>query len=331
VQDDQLQIGQRRWDLRSKVVFAIKLTLSVGLLVYLIRLMDWARFGEILRELDKPLLGCVLLVALFRLGFAAVRWQRILRDYSVGLSWGFAYASYLVGAFYNVFLPGVTGGDVIRAGRCVRRTQCSWGSAVASVILERVGGFVATLVIALAAYLSFPELLASLVKIENPAWVELLAALGIALIVVFTVGRRRWMGWLPTRPLGGVRGFIVSAIRAFGVLQGWTFVQVLVLSVIFQGLDIVVVWLLSQAMGLGVALPVFVVIVPLVYLAIMLPISLGGLGVREGMFTFLLAQFGVGASDAVALSFLVYFLHVILGMAGGITQFTETVTVSRRA
>ena len=59
---------------------------------------------------------------------------------------------------------------------------------------------------------------------------------------------------------------------------------------------------------------------PIVYISTILPVSLGGLGVREGTLVYLLAKVGVLSSDAVALSFLIHFNRVAVGSIGGITQ-----------
>lgn len=321
--ESQQHLKQTR---KKKLIFIIKLTISLGLIIYLTWLVDWGRVGEILKEVDKTFLFGILAVALFRLIFAAFRWQLILLDNQVVLSFWFAYASYLVGSFYNIFLPGVTGGDVIRAGRCIQRTQCAWGTATVSVILERISGMLATLLIAFVTYVCFPITVSSLIVIETNSLVTVISALGLFVMLALTLGRRKWLKWLPSQHLKGIKGFMVSGLRTFGVLQAHTLVLILLLSVLFQGLDIVVTFLLSRAIGINLSLLVFFAIIPLVYVAIVLPISLGGLGVREGILTFLLAQFGVATSDAVMLSFLVYITHVIIASLGGIVQFIETFT-----
>ena len=106
-------------------------------------------------------------------------------------------------------------------------------------------------------------------------------------------------------------------------LKGWTLVLVLILSAMFQAADIVVTFLLSQALGISVSLVVFFAVIPLVYVAICMPISLGGLGIREGMLVFLLSKFGVAASDAVMLSFLVYVNRVVIASLGGLVQLVQ--------
>lgn len=309
---------------RRKILFFVKLTVSLGLVVYLGWIVDWDRAVRTASEADIVLLIMVPCLLLARLGFAAFRWRLILADSELAFSFGEAYTDYLVGAFYNVLLPGVTGGDAVRIGRCVRRTECQLGTATASVLLERIGGIFALLNVALFDYLLFPAMSSSLLSTEETSSVTMVAAVGIVLMAAVTLGRRVWLRWLPHGDAGRVWRLIRQAVRTLGVLRGRTLGAVFVLSMLFQVIDIVATFFLSQAIGLAVPLAGFFAIIPLVYLVTFLPISLGGLGVREGMFVFLLAQFGVVASDAVALSFLLYLNRVVIAGLGGLVQLAQT-------
>lgn len=306
------------------LLFFCKSGVSIGLIAYLVWLIDWQRVGTILIGSNKLFLLLVPLFLLIRLCFATWRWQLILADSQAKFPFWQAYTSYMVGAFYNVFLPGVTGGDVIRIGRCVRRTGCPLGTATASVLLERVSGVFALLSIALSTYIIVPGTLSSLLMPENKSSVTAIAAIGICMLAIITIGRRYWLKWLPLHKNTGFWGFIVSGMRAFCTLRNHTLVLILIFSIFFQAMDIVIIFLLSQMIRLSVPLSVYFAVVPLVYLAIMLPISLGGLGVREGSMTFLLAQFGVPTSDAVTLSFLVYVSRFVTAGSGGMIQLFET-------
>jgi hypothetical protein len=77
---------------------------------------------------------------------------------------------------------------------------------------------------------------------------------------------------------------------------------------------------LSRALGLELPLVVFFALTPLVYVAMVLPISLSRLGVHEGTWTLFLSQFGVTTGKAVTLSFLIYLNRVVIGLLGACSQ-----------
>jgi uncharacterized protein (TIRG00374 family) len=310
---------------KSRILFFAKLSVSVGLIVYIGWILDWERAVRTIGDADQLLLLTVPCFLLARVGVAAFRWRLVLADSDVALSCWRAYTGYLVGAFYNVVLPGVTGGDTIRIGRCARQTKCALGTATASVLVERISGLFALWSIAFSVYLFFPETTSSLLATGEISLVKVVAAVGIVLMVAMVLARRLWLRWLPNENAGGVWRFVRSVIEALGILRGRTLGATFALSTLFQAADILVTFLLSRAIGLTVPLTAFFATVPLVYLAVVLPISLGGLGIREGVLTFLLTRFDVAPSDAVALSFLVYLNHVVIGSLGGVVQLVEAV------
>lgn len=312
--------------IKKSTIFFIKLSVSLGLIVYLGWIVDWKQAVKTISDADKLLLLIVPFLLLASLGAAAFRWRLILADNKVALSFWDAYTDYLVVMFYNVLLPGVTGGDVVRTARCVRQTKCKLGTATASVLLERTIGLFTVLSIALFVYLLFPATLSSLLTTEETSVVKTAATIGIILVAVMVLGRRVWLRWLPHEDAEGILGFIRSAMQTLIILKGRTLGVVFILTLLFQSTHIVVAFLLSQAIGLAVPLTEFFAIIPLVYLVTFLPISLGGLGVREGMLVFLLAQFNVATTDAVTLSFLIYLNPVVVGSLGGILQLKEALS-----
>jgi len=91
---------------------------------------------------------------------------------------------------------------------------------------------------------------------------------------------------------------------------------ILLLSGLGQFGDIVISYIFSLYFGLEITILNLMSIMPLVYVATVVPISLGGVGVREGVMTAGLTLYGVDVSDAVMISFLLYFTKVIVGLIG---------------
>jgi uncharacterized membrane protein YbhN (UPF0104 family) len=98
------------------------------------------------------------------------------------------------------------------------------------------------------------------------------------------------------------------------------------LSVVVQAANAVMVWLLARSLGLSLSgsgsgselhLPLFFTLVPLVSLLSLAPVSINGLGVREGSLVVLLAPLGVAAEEAITLALLWFSVFVAAGLAGG--------------
>jgi uncharacterized membrane protein YbhN (UPF0104 family) len=93
--------------------------------------------------------------------------------------------------------------------------------------------------------------------------------------------------------------------RAFG----WS--VVLQVCVVLNG------WLLARALHAAIPLPFFFLIVPLALFVMMLPVSINAIGVREGVFAFFFAAFGVAGATAVAVAWLDYGLVLLQALVGG--------------
>lgn len=254
--------------------------------------------------------GGALLLMLSQ-GLAAIRWRLLIGPGAPG--WGALFHLYLVGGFFSLFLPTAVGGDAFRA-TMLARVMPRAETAVVSVLLDRAFGVGALLAYGLAGLLLSPAVAAPLLRgvrsVLAPDRLLPILAAGALLLGVFVLLARRSarLRAIPGAALDAVREAMrrgPRALAAFGV------------SLLVQGL-MVLLWVVV-ARGVGLTLPaeLFLVGVPLVTLATMLPLSLAGLGVREWAWVAFLTPFGVAAPDAVALSLTYFACPLLSGLTGG--------------
>lgn len=317
------QLGLFMSNRKNRVIFLGKLFISLGLLIYLSWLVDWKKAIVCLKNTDKFLLCIVPFVSLIGFCFASLRWKLILSDNNVIFSIKQAYRGYLMGLFYGHFLPGVLGGDVLRAGLCIQRTKCQISVAATSVLLERIAGITSLFGMAFFVYIFFPSIALPLLAIKNSLLVALIGIVGILTLIIIVISRNVWMRWLPKKNAHGFWSFVSAAMLTLATLKGQTLGLTLILSAMFQAADIIATFLLACAMNLDLPLSLFFAVIPFIYIATVFPISLGGLGVREGALVFFLAQFGVLVSDAIILSFLIYLNRMLIGSIGGSFHLIE--------
>jgi hypothetical protein len=112
----------------------------------------------------------------------------------------------------------------------------------------------------------------------------------------------------------------MSPVAHIASLPVCTLLSAVAFGIAFQASEIAVFVLAGSILRIDVPTAAFFAIVPVVYFATLAPISLGGLGVREGVLTWMLSKLGVPASDAVLLAFLVYLNRVLVAALGGVVQ-----------
>ena len=244
---------------------------------------------------------------------SAWRWQRVLAvfDTHVGLRTLLGY--YLAGQFVGNVLPSTVGGDVLRVSRSSKSTG-SPDVAFASVVIERLTGFVALPLLTLIGILVRPSLL------DVPhAWISVLIALitVVALLVILVVaasphlaGRfAKHENWM--RFIGAVHIGIDRMRREPGRAT-----SVVLAAVCYQMSVVAAVWCAVHALGVSVPDAAVIAFVPAVAMAQVLPISLSGLGIREGLLVVLLHPLGVPTGKAIGVGLLWYGMTLVVSLLG---------------
>lgn len=303
---------QKRW-----LILGLRALVSLALVYYLINMVEWPRIRAVLAA-SNPYLFCLAPpMSLTSIGCMAIRWRLLLERIGVVMSAARLLGYYLIGGCFNIFLPGVIGGDVVRMAFCARHCQKPLSSITGGVVLERVCGLVALFAVGGMATFMVPEaqwmgLGVSIVPMFR------LTAVGLLILFAIVWVMARWV----SESQGGESHWLIRRIKGlFEVLlrlDTATLAVTLVLSAIAQGIDLIIAFVLAKALGIDLPLGLFFIIIPVTYLVTLLPVSLGGIGVREGIFTYLLTRVGVLASDAVTLAFMIYLLRVFMGIIGGL-------------
>jgi uncharacterized membrane protein YbhN (UPF0104 family) len=298
-----------------------KVALSLALLLSLAHIVDWKRAADALAHAALlPLLfaPCVAFLGLF---VAALRWSRVLANGGVRLNWPHAFRGYVIGTFYGALLPGSMSGDLLRLGYCARTTGCSAGLAAAGVLVERISGVLALVLMVLGAAFFVPSMSQALFHLGMG---QMSIALGVALMAILAAvrwGPRLLLLGLPEGTLGRVGASLRAGAEGMRALGARALLELLLISAVFQTADICATLFLSKALSMNLPAAIFFAVLPLAYLVSALPISIGGAGVREGTLVLLLTRFGVGASDAATLAFLVLLNRQAVAVLAGFTEY----------
>lgn len=306
---------------RRKLFMLFRGLVSVLLLFYLFTMIEWNRFMVLFAQIEKGSLLLASTLLMLGLLFAAIRWHHLLASLRIHQKIRKLYAYYLMGSFYSIFLPGVIGGDIVRIGICAKETKSSVGVITTSVLIERLCGVIILFIMGSLVIFTLPlEFSSALGEPMVKALPAVTTLCLLSLVAAFVIGRRFRDRWVDEKKRSGLVKQLVHILDLVIRLPYSTFLVLIFYSALFQSADILASFAIAKALKISVPLSFFYGIMPIVYISTILPVSLGGLGVREGILVYLLADVGVLASDAVALSFLIYFNRVVIGSIGGIIQ-----------
>jgi uncharacterized protein (TIRG00374 family) len=241
----------------------------------------------------------------------SLKWRLMVNAADGGLAFGDAVRCYYYGLFGNTFLPSVVGGDVVRAGLALRLARRADGVVVGSVA-DRALDVVALAAVAGLGVLLLPS---ALDPRSRTVFTILLAGLVFGVAVFAAVARGLPVRRLPYRVrrlLAKVRRS-VRAVRSRPRRLG----QALAMGISLQLLLVLLQAVLGVAVGIDVPLTVWLFAWPMAKLSALLPLTQGGLGVREAALAGLLAPFGVEPVLAVAAGLAFQGVIISGGLVGG--------------
>jgi uncharacterized membrane protein YbhN (UPF0104 family) len=319
---------------RARLVFLLKLTVSVALLWFVLSRLSWLEVRAALADPRWPWLGAALAVyALSALG-GAMQWTWILRAAGLPTPAPELRRLYFIGLFFNNFLPANVGGDAYKIVDLGRREACP-GRVFCATLLDRLVSLSALTVFAVTA-----AGLCTLLGLSLPraAWALALVLAVLAVALALLVSRRlgaRLPGWLRTLRLPLLARQADVAAREFGVYRAqlpWLG-RVFLFAVGVQTLRLLVHLLVAVGLRLDPSagqVAQLAVLVPLLALSLTLPITVNGIGLRETVTSALLVHTGLAASDLVAMELTAFLVMVAFSVTGGVIWWRRRGLVSAR-
>jgi len=311
---------------RRLKMLILKVVVSMALIFYLfgIQRIDIAQVGRTLEKADILWMAAALLTLLLGRVITALRWQVLLTAQDIRVSMKTLLFSLFVANFFNLFLPSTIGGDAIRVwdiGKESRRP----GTSILIIVIERALGAFALLVIAMLSLGSiyfFAPRFRELYPTARLAW----PVIGLFLIMGFGYGvassRGAWkrlLSILTRLHLNQVSEKSERTGEIWFLLKSKTasFRWSIGLSFFLQINVILYHYFIGRSLNLSIPFLYFCLVVPLVYLVLLFPFSINGIGVRESAFLFFFQ--GLAASpEAIAFSWLQFFMTLVLGAFGGL-------------
>lgn len=303
--------------MKKNLLVALKIVISLGILYILFRGMDLSAFVEVISRI-KPISIIVAVLMIFIIQcISSLRWQ-ILITKDLDIPYFKLLSMYLIGMFFNNFLPTLVGGDLIKTYYLYK--QSGKGSvALASIFLDRYTGFSALIFNTIIA-LFFGHFLLEGTGLMGFFFI-LIVGYFCASLVIWVDFMHRWAMAIMSKihmyginekidafykVLMGYKGHLPRLFKAFG------------LSILIQAGVVIAYYILGWGIGMNVPLGYFFLFIPLGTVAAMVPISLAGLGVREGIFIFLFTKAGAPIEEALSLSLLFFFATLLVSVLGGI-------------
>jgi hypothetical protein len=298
------------------LIFLLKLLISAGLIAYFLSRMHVERFVETFAAAKFSYIALALGVYLIAQGVSAVRWATLARPLGIKTPFKDLIQYYLIGMFFNLFAPSTVGGDVTRVYYLVKDEEAQAKGrpvttvhAAMSVLMDRAIGMVVLVWLGALGLLWFPNYAVP----ETARNATFLLALGLLAGALLTPVLRRFL------PEDGHQLAVKLRLALRSYRLHWR--ALLVAALLSLVVHLVQAWMhtvMGRALGLEVPFSFCLIAYPLVGTFSAIPITLNGLGLREGGYIFLLAVIGIGTEQSIAFGLLLFLIVALDSLLGGL-------------
>lgn len=299
---------------RGKWSLFLRGAVTVILIALILHWVDSKAVLATLAGANPGWIVCIAALALADRYLMSYKWAMLLRGRGVGLSNGEAFRIYLASVFAGTFLPTGVGSDIYRVVRTAtggRRLD----TVTASVVIERVIGLLAVLVVGLTGL----QILVNRGEVLfSPVCCLTWAGLGLVVALLFLSIQDRTIS-LMTRLLSGVSHFkpvrVLLKLHAAYVefsRQGRVLLIFFAWTLLERVVQVLLVYTAARALGIHPHFVYFLALIPVSDLVLLLPISIGGIGLTEGVLMVLLSHAGLSAAESLSTALLLRALGWLL-------------------
>ena len=302
----------------------LKFGVSLLLLFLTLRLIDWRGSLELIGHANLGLMAVAVGLLLAERILSVSKWLLLLRAKGSPITfWRLLVINY-IGGFWGLVLPSSVSADIVR-GYYLSKSTANVSLAVTSMVIDRLIGALSLVFLGCVSVWMVGDTFGLVHARLIAASIAGVCALGIALLFhndfIHWVDRRIIQRMTGMKIIRQVRRWIVSCLQYRQYPQ--TLCMSFLLTIFVQMLRILVFYAVAVSFGVHVSVTYYFIFVPLMMLLIILPVSINGIGVREGSFVAFFTLVGVPSSQAFIISFVVSVLTTLMTAIGGIVYMFD--------
>jgi glycosyltransferase 2 family protein len=306
---------------KKKIFTILRIVVSIGLIAYLIKsqFKDLKTILDMVKTVNVSLLLASASFHILGIWLSALRWQILLKTQDIKISQGYLSSSFLIGSFFNNILPTSIGGDIFRSLDAANKAKISVGKSASVLVIDRFAGVISAAIYAvIALFLGFATIGTTSYVIPIVIFFVICIILGFLILNPSILKLNKIVGKI--KFLSKIKEKLVEVYHTFLSFKKFklALAEALFCSLVLQFGVICNYYLAARSLGVNLSFASFIFIVPVVATIAMLPITIGGTGLRENTLVFFMVALGVQNEKAAMTSLALLAMLLILGVIGGI-------------
>ncbi|NOX97353.1 MAG: flippase-like domain-containing protein [Nitrospirae bacterium] len=312
---------------KRRLLILSRVVLAVSLLYLLFHRVELSKIILTLKEMNLSYLSLAFLIAVLpQPFFSIIRWKLLLATNRIAVPFGRLSKYHFISIFAQSFLPTSIGGDPVKALYAFR--EGSKAKVINSILLARASGLFSLAVLVLIA-LFFAEKNKQLYTIGF----YVLILLSLMILVLLVVFKKSYYQRLKAfSPIGRLlsRTRMSNLIDNLAVYKDYRVISLALLySFLIQAAMIIKDYYIFKSLSLNVSLGLFFIYIPIIYFATLLPISINGIGIREGLLLYFFKDFINSKSDILSVAIILYFFMLVVASIGGMAFLWDSLKGKR--
>jgi glycosyltransferase 2 family protein len=311
---------------KDKLINALKILVSFGLVAYLVSRVQLEQITTVLQSANAWYLLPAAILYLGAMSSGAFKWYVLLQAQGIRIPFRRVLAFTFTGFFFNNFFPANIGGDVMRGYGLARYTERTADAAV-SVVVDRLVGLIAfiTSAVIASAVAIFLFGRSDMQRIELAGVIVLLAVAG-GFSLLLSHRFRHWLepmfNWRLLKGLAPLYARLSGALGNYRHSYNSLFLAFCV-SMLTLVLTNFTDYFIVLALGGGLPLIYIFVFNPIIAFVLLIPISVGGLGVSQSAYVFFYGLVGIAEPFALTLSLIKQAIIYLTSIPGGLLWWGE--------
>lgn len=310
----------------TSTLFRLSISIVLLFLLFVFNRIDPIRLLENIKKADKFILGLAFLAFLLNYVLCFFRWEILLKAVDINLPFKRLIWAFCGGIFFSLFLPSSIGGDLSRSIDLAKHTKRT-REVVATVLLDRISGYIGLAILVLFS-LFFGW---NLVKNDRDIIFSIAIIMAILIVILLVLFNNfcfsKLNKFLDSPKAGRIRQVIKDLHEEIHIFKHRKKIifKNLILSLLIQATGPVTFYLTALSLGINNNIIYFFVIVPIIGAVTLLPISIGGFGLREQATVKFFSTVGINNTLSAAMAILNSFFILLYGLIGGIIYYVLTV------
>ncbi|MBN2010337.1 flippase-like domain-containing protein [candidate division KSB1 bacterium] len=309
----------------------LKTIISILLVAFIFYKININEFLATVANANIAVFSISFLSLIFQQWLIAYTWYIVVKAQQHAVPMWRVVQVHFIGNFFGTFLPTSIGMDIIRAYSLSRHLK-QGVDAASSMFVVRVIGFLVLFLMALAMCIFQGDLIQDAQIIWVIVVTSILFTAGVLVMFIPPIRNLlyRLLLLFRIRSVKEKLEYFYSSTIQLAQYRS-LLVKIIIISFLMQVIGIINFYLIGVALHIPVPLAYYFLYLPIIQVIIMIPISIAGIGVREGTFVYFFSQIGAQQAEALSLSILMFSQAIGLALIGGILYWTSNIKLPAKS